>query len=164
MVATQYATQKSANAIENTDEAISAAASSIGESAINNLYKTGEGGALTKADTEKIIQTLGGDKDLEKGKKFVDKWSNLTSEQKEEYKNDTTKFSKEIQNAWAKIVAEGGADAYGNDITKFVDDLAEGAKFSSEAFEEAGDAARDFMNAGQAKEWKRKLDEIDKLA
>lgn len=154
IVATQYATQKSANAIESTNEAISAAASSIGESAINNLYKTGEGGALTKADTETITNALG-------GKDFVNNWSNMTSVQKEEYKNDTSKFSQEIQNAWAKIVAEGGADAYGNDITKFVDDLAEGAKLSSEAFEDAGDAARNFMNADQAKTWKKKLDAID---
>lgn len=157
MVATRYATQKSANAIESTDQAISAAASVIGESAINNLYKTGEGKALTKADSDRITETLG-------GKGFVDDWDNTTSVQKEEYKNDPTKFSQEIQNAWAKIVAEGGADAYGNDIIKFVDDLAEGSKFSQEAFEEAGDAARSFMNAGQAKEWKKKLDAIDDLA
>jgi hypothetical protein len=152
MIATQYATDKAANAIEVSDEAIAGAAAAIGESAIGNLYNQKEGRGLTKADMDTLSNAL--------GEGFSEKWVDLSEEEKQAYKNDPSQFSEEVQLAWKSIVESGGADAYGNDITKFVDDLATGVEYAKDAFEKAGDSAWDYMTADMAKGFSDKLAEV----
>ena len=156
MVATQYATKKTTKAIEVSDEAIAAAAGVLGDSAINKLYSAQEGKALTQADMKTLQAAFSENMTSED-------WYNKTEQQKEEYKNNPGKFSQEIQDAWQAIVDAGGADAYANNITNFVDDLAQGVYVAQNAFAEAEDVVSDFMTADMALSFKTKLDEVAEL-
>ena len=130
MVATQEATKSAATAIEMSDDAVAAAGSVIGNEAINNLYNGDSGAALTRTDKDTLLQAIG-------GQSFVKEWSEKTDSEKEAYKNDSTEFSQEVQDAWQAIVDSGGAISYGDDITKFVDDLVKGVEIASESFDKA---------------------------
>lgn len=156
LVATKYATEQSAQAIESSDEAIRAAGDVIGSSAVNNLYNASEGGALTKGDVDAIFGSL--------GPGFTEKWRELDAEGKADYKENQALLSPEIQRAWKAIEESGGSKAYGDDITKFIDDLVDGAAFANEAFVEAGEAARDFMTADMASGFAEKLNEVAEKA
>lgn len=156
MIATQYATEKTATAIEFSDDAISKIGGIIGNDAVNALYMSNEGQSLTQEDLQVLSSAVGGEE-------FAKSWTEMTDTEKEKYKDNPTKFSQEIQDAW-NALSPDEKTVYGDDIINFVDDLAEGVHYASESFKQAGDAARDFMTADMAKGFKKKLDEVAEKA
>ena len=151
MVATSYATKESAKAIEYSDDAIRVAGEKLSSNAINALYSANEGSALTQADKDSLISSLGG-LDIAK------EWDLLSDSQKKQKTESEDGIPKEIQEAWG---AMGDAQAaYGGNIVNFMNDLVDGVLIADEAFRDAGDAARDFMTADMAEGFKKKLDEV----
>ena len=128
MIATQYATEQTATAIEFSDEAITKIAATSGASdAINAMYMANEGKALTQ-------QNL---KSLEGVTDFQAIWDSMTENERK---------------------------VYGDDINKLKKDFSDAITFATDAFDKAGDAARDFMTADMAVGFKKKLDEVASLA
>lgn len=170
IMATQYATKKTATAIEFSDDAISKIGGIIGNNAVNALYMSNEGQSLTQEDLQVLSSAIGGTDEalteaekVAKGNEFAKSWTEMTDTEKEKYKDDPAKFSQEIQDAWNALSSDEKT-VYGDDIINFVDDLAEGVHYASESFKQAGDAARDFMTADMAKGFKKKLDDVAEMA
>ena len=160
LIATQYATESSARAIEASDDAIATIGESFGNvKAIENLYNADEGGGLTQADVTALQDVLG------EGFNATE-WLEKTDAEKEAAAKDEENsiIPEEVQKAWNAMVENGSAIAYGNDITNFLDDLAEGVTIANEAFEDAKDSVRDFMTADMAKSFQNKLDEVAEKA
>jgi hypothetical protein len=112
MIATQYATSETSKAIKNSQFAIETVGGIVGKEAITNLYGAEESGALTKNNISTLEKALGSLKAAD--------WLDLTDSQKLEYKNNTSKLPPEIRRAWAAL-GERGQQAYGKDVTVFVD-------------------------------------------
>ena len=137
MVASNYATEQTANAITYSDEAISKVATKFGEQigneqvgkdVINALYMDNKGQALTQKNLDQLTA-----KEID----YQAIWDSLSYNEKQ---------------------------VYGGDIENLKNDFSEAIKEATKAFDEAGDAARDFMTADMAKSFKKQLDKVAQLA
>lgn len=72
---------------------------------------------------------------------------------------DDTKF----EEIWSKL-SDNEKAVYGNDINELKKDFSDAIESATDAFEKAGDAARDFMTADMATGFKKKLDEVAEMA
>lgn len=152
MIATQYATEKSAEAIEMAPAAIQAIGDVVGSSAIDAMYSASNGGALTKADLDTLQSTLGQSFD-------ASAWNNMSDKEKNSYAQ-----SDEIKAAWNALTKEQQDTLFGGNITKFVDKMAEAVESASDAFEDAKSSVKDFMTADMAKGFQQKLDQVAEMA
>lgn len=137
MIATQYATEKTTNAIEWSDEAVTKLATGIGKqvgnekggaAAVNALYMDDQGGTLTQADLELL-------------------------------ESETV----DLQAIWNDMT-EDERSVFGGDFEKMQKDFSRTVGIARKDFEMAGEAERDFMTADMAKGFKNKLDEVAQLA
>ena len=151
MIATQYATEQSAVAIEATAAAIDSLGKTLGSDVVDALYNANEGGALTKDNVEELETLL--------GEGFAEKWRAMTDEEKKNEDN----YSQAIKDLWNSLKPEEKV-AYGNDITQMIDDFADGVYIANNAFEKAGDVVEDFMTADMAQGFSDHLAEVAGMA
>lgn len=125
MTATYKASLEAASAIENSDEAIQKVAAGVGtqignetlgQNAVNAMYMSRNGGALTQED----LQILSPD-----NINFDDIWNSMSDGEKAAYGNDISRLKKDFQDAVDS--ATGEFDKAGDAVRKFMTaDMAKG--------------------------------------